>query len=195
MNSLPIQNHLDQKYIDALLNNSEGLIREIYKRFGDKIKTMVLQQGGNESDTADIIQEALLSIFNRAKSGGFILTCPFEGFFHLVCKRKWIKELKKRNKFKVTISNIETFNINDNSDELAKECILHEERKAFIVQMIKKLEIKCKQLLLDLNDKPMEEVAAILNITYNYARKKKSECKSDLINLIHNSPEYNSLKE
>jgi hypothetical protein len=40
----------------------------------------------------------------------------------------------------------------------------------------------------------MEEVAKIMNITYGYARKRKSECMAKLIMMVKQSSQYKSLK-
>ena len=187
--------HVDQKYIDALLYNDQTLLREIYKKFSANIKNMILQQGGTETDAADIIQDALLAILNRAKKGDFKLSCPFGGFLFLVCKRKWVKELQRRNKLRVTISDSKTFSTNDDFAELAEECLLYKDRQALINRMLDKMDEKCRELLrLSWEDRPMEEVAAALNMTYGYARKKKTNCMTKLINLIHQSQEYHALK-
>lgn len=194
MNAPEVKNHIDQKYIDALLNNNEVLLRDIYKKFSGTIKRMVVQLGLSETDAEDIFQEALLSIYNRARVGGFVLTCPFEGLLYLICKRKCIKELKKKDRLKVRYITDQAFDIDDNFLEMANECLMHESRKALITENIKKLGEKCKELLyLSWNDRPMEEVAILLNMSYGYARKKKSGCMAKLINLIHGTPEYNSL--
>ncbi len=191
----PTMEHADQKYMDALLNKDEVLLREIYERFSGKIKGMVLHRGGNEEDAKDIFQEALLSIFNRAKNGAFALTCPFEGLLYLICKRKWAKELKKRNKLSVTMSDEAAFNTRDGSAGLAEECEIQEARRALIVENLMKLGEKCRQLLyLSWEGNTMEEVATLLHVTYGYARKKKSECVAKLIDFIHQSPKYHSLK-
>ncbi len=53
----------------------------------------------------------------------------------------------------------------------------------------------CRQLLhLSWSGKSMEEVAGLLNITYGYARKKKSRCMAKLVTLVKQSPEFDSLK-
>jgi hypothetical protein len=41
----------------------------------------------------------------------------------------------------------------------------------------------------------MKEVATKLEISYSYARKKKSECMERLSTLIRQAKEYSSLKE
>src|SRR5690242_18656530 len=93
--------HIDQKYIDALLSNDGVLLNELYQKFSGKIKSMVLQNNGTEIDAADIFQDTLLSIYHKAKTKGFILTCPLEAFLYRICKNKWMNELSKRKSQKV----------------------------------------------------------------------------------------------
>jgi len=40
----------------------------------------------------------------------------------------------------------------------------------------------------------MDEVAELLNVTYGYARKKKSECIGKLIKIVQQSSQFKSLK-
>src|SRR6476659_1570604 len=102
--------HPDQRYIDALLSNNTSLHEELYKKFSAKIKWMVLQNSGTGADAGDIFQDALMSIYSRAKGGNFILTCPFDAFIYAVCRNKWLKELNKRQRKRVTFKDIEEYN-------------------------------------------------------------------------------------
>ena len=53
----------------------------------------------------------------------------------------------------------------------------------------------CRQLLqLSWSGKPMDEVAMMLEVSYGYVRKKKSECMAKLISLVKRSSQYNALK-
>src|SRR4051794_40647617 len=85
-----VKTHPDQKYIEALVNNNTVVLNELYKKFSGKIKFMVLKTNGTEADAADIFQYALMSIYRKAKTKGFRLSCPFEAFLYLVCKKRWI---------------------------------------------------------------------------------------------------------
>src|SRR5690349_8201913 len=98
--------HPDHKYIVALLNNDRVLINEIYERSAQKIIRMVLQNNGMESDAEDIFQDALMSIFKKAKTDQFTLTCPLDAFLFLICKNKWINELAKRKRRPVTFKDV-----------------------------------------------------------------------------------------
>ncbi|MEJ7740881.1 MAG: sigma-70 family RNA polymerase sigma factor [Chitinophagaceae bacterium] len=188
--------HPDQKYIDALLNNDVAVLEEIYKKFSGKIKWMVLQNNGSESDAADVFQDALLSVYNKAKTNNFILTCPFDAFIYLISRNKWLNELSKRKSHKVTITDFDGYNdIGEDSFKLADECRLHEERKYLLDEKVKELSENCQQLLrLSWSGKPMDEVAKKLGLTYGYARKKKSECMAQLVALIKQSSGFKSLK-
>jgi RNA polymerase sigma factor (sigma-70 family) len=187
--------HPDQKYIDALINNDVTLLEELYQKFSGKIKWMVLQNNGSSTDAADIFQEALLSIFHKAKTQNFTLTCPLDAFLYIICRNKWLKELNKRKTGGVTNQDPEEYNIGENSFQLAEECQLKQERRVLLNEKLSELGESCRQLLrLSWSGKSMDEVAKILNVTYGYARKKKSECMSKLMQLVKQSPKFNLLK-
>jgi RNA polymerase sigma factor (sigma-70 family) len=187
--------HADQRYIDALINNNQTILDELYEKFSGKIKWMVIHNNGSEEDAADIFQEALLSVYRKAKAGGFILTCPFEAFLYAVCKCLWLKELAKRKKAGVTFKENEEYKISNEALKAVDEVQLFEARSNLIKEKLEELGLSCRQLLqLSWSGKSMEETARVLNISYGYARKKKSECMAKLIMLIKQSSIYSSLK-
>src|SRR5882757_284188 len=94
--------HSDQRYLEGLLSNDNQLIEEIYRLFSPGIRNWIIQNSGSEDDAADIFQESLIDIYQQAQHKGLQLTCPFEPFLLLVCKRKWLNELKKRSRRGVT---------------------------------------------------------------------------------------------
>ncbi|MEX2568723.1 MAG: sigma-70 family RNA polymerase sigma factor [Cyclobacteriaceae bacterium] len=188
--------HSDQKYIDALLNNNQKLIDELYSKYSGKIKWMVLKNNGSEDDAADIFQEALMNLFHKAKTEKFQLTCPLDAFLHLICKKKWLNVLSKRKvNARVTITEEDRSILGEDSFLLAEESLMEEERMGLLKEKIKELGAACRELLqLSWSGKSMEEVAALLDFSYGYARKKKSECMAKLIMLVKKSDKYRTLK-
>lgn len=187
--------HSDQKYIEALLNNDPVLLDELYRKYSGKIKWMVLQNRGNEADAADIFQEALLSIYHKARTQNFVLTCPLDAFLYLICKNKWLNELSKRKTHPVTIIEDDGYNLGEDSFKLAEDCTLQEERFKLLSEKVGELGDACKALLqLSWSGNSMEEVAEKLDFTYGYARKKKSECMAKLVTLIKQSSKFSALK-
>jgi len=188
--------HPDQKYITALINNNAVLLDELYKKFSGKIKSMILQNNGTETDAADIFQDALLSIYNKATTNNFVLTCPLEAFLYLICKNKWMNQLNKRKIQKVKFIDTDNYeNIGQDSFRETEQERLFQERNDLLKEKLSELSEGSQQLLrLSWSGKSMEEVASILHVTYGYARKKKSEAMAKLIELVKKSPKFKSLK-
>ena len=187
--------HHDQRYIDALINNEQHLLEELYQRFSGKIKRMVTHNNGSETDAADIFQDGLLCIYRRATMENFVLTCPFEAFLYSICRNLWLKELVKRKPTKVTINENEEYILGEQSLRLIEETELVQARRNLFIDTLQELGENCRLLLkMNWSGKSMEEVAKTMNISYGYARKKKSQCMAKLIMLIKKSSAYNSLK-
>lgn len=185
--------HEDQKYVDGLLNNNSFIIQAIYDKFVPKVINYIKQNSGDADQAQDIIQETIVTIYNQAKEKGLKLTCPFDAYFFLLCKRKWLNELKKNNKKEVTI-NEEVLSKDDDAQELAFETSLFGEKQALFNEMFQKLGAACKDLIkATFKIKSMEEVASSLGVSYAYARKKKSLCIGQLTKLVQESPKFNQL--
>ncbi len=189
------QSHPDQKYIDALLHHDDRLLDEIYKKYSGGIKRMVLHNNGNESDAADIFQEALIGLYQKARTGNFVLTCPLEAYLYLVCKNRWINELNKKGTSKVTFMDTEGYDWGEDAFKTAEAVILQSNRRKLLDNKLAELGEGCRELLrLSWSGKAMDEVAVILNNSYGYVRKKKSECLAKLAALVKSSPEFADLK-
>jgi RNA polymerase sigma factor (sigma-70 family) len=189
-------NHPDQKYVEALLNNNKVVLEEIYRRFSGKIKRMVLKNQGTVDDAADVFQDALMSIYHKAKEQDFKLTCPLDAFLYLICKKKWLNELSKR---RIVVRLIEVGNteetFSEDSFKLADDCAIKEQRLNLLLEKVAELSTSAQQLLnLSWSGKSMDEVAEILGVTYGYARKKKSKCMEKLITLVQGAPEFSTIK-
>ncbi|WMN10715.1 sigma-70 family RNA polymerase sigma factor [Marivirga salinae] len=192
---MTLKKHPDQYYVDGIKHNDSNVIREIYDSFSEKVIHYICKNNGNESQAADIIQEVLITIFKQAQNQGLTLTCPFDAYFFLICKRKWLNELKKNSKEQVTTDS-DHLSIVDSAYEMAEETALHEEKELLFQEMFQKLSDKCKDLLkTSFQINYMEEVAKKLDISYAYARKKKSLCIGKLTELVKSSPKYNSIKK
>ena len=177
--------HTDQRYITGLLQNDTALVRDIYNRFAGKVKGYILQNSGSEDDAADIFQESLIDIYQQALHKGLQLTCPFESFLLLVCKRKWLNELKKRGRQGVTKDPDDVYDLGEDVFALAEQLQVQEEKASLFMNMFQKLGERCREIINKcLGNKPQDKVAEELGVSYAYLRKKKSECMAELIKLI-----------
>lgn len=184
--------HADQRYIDGIRENNSVLIREIYKRFSGKVISYIHKNNGDADAAKDIIQETLITIYQQASYQNLVLTCPFDAYFFLLCKRKWMNKLKEKKG--VTITQ-ETLSIADDSIQTVQETENFELKSHLFESKFRELGDKCQELLrLSFQLSSLEEVATRLNVTYAYVRKKKSLCMGSLTELIQQSAAYKALK-
>lgn len=187
--------HEDQKYIDGLAQNNTFVIQAIYEKFVPKVIGYVCKNSGGKEQAEDLVQEVLLVIYDQAITKNFQLTCPFDAYFFLLCKRKWLNILKKSSLQEVTI-NEEIVSIDEPIQEMILETETFETKQSLYDKMFQKLGSVCKELLTKSFElSSMEDVAKALNVTYGYARKKKSLCIGQLTKMIQESPVYQNLKD
>ena len=187
--------HPDNKYINALRNNDQVLLDELYTLFSGKIKKMVLQNNGSEADAADIFQEALVDLYKKAKTG-FTLTCPMEAFLFMICRNRWLNTITRRKYNNVTFAEDEGYSnlVSEDSFAVAEQIKTNQNRKNLIESKLVELGGSCSELLqLSWSGKKLELIATLMNTTYNYIRKKKSDCMGKLIDLVKGSPDYQLL--
>ena len=185
--------HPDQLYIDGLVQNNSAVIQSIYKKFVPKVKNYIRTNSGDDDEAQDVIQEVLITIFNQAKTNGLQLTCPFDAYFFLLCKRRWLNELKKSSNKEVTLKD-DNVSIDESVQEMTFQTEVFDEKQSLFDEMFQKLGEKCREVLqLSFVTKTMEEVAEKLNVTYGYVRKKKSLCTGQLTEMIQQSPRFRSI--
>lgn len=182
---MPAQPHPDQRYVTALLHNDAAVINEIYKLCARQVKSYVCFNNGSADDASDIFQEALIDIYHQAKNKNLQLTCPFNAFLFMVCKRKWLNELKKRAQLPVTNNPDDVLHTGEDAFALADELELQNERSARFMAAFEKLGERCRDVIrLSMLGDAQEKVAEQLGVTYGYLRKKKSECMAALIKMV-----------
>lgn len=187
--------HPDQIYIVGLANNDSAIIQMIYKKFVPKVVSYIRNNSGDEDKAQDVVQEIMILLFNQAKTNKLQLTCPFDAYFFLLCKRKWLNEIKKSSNNGVTIDE-DLLSNNEYTEQMVIETEMFDEKQQLYDMMFQKLGDKCQELLkLSFTIKSMEEVAEKLNVTYGYVRKKKSLCIGQLTQWIQETNRFKSIKK
>jgi len=187
--------HKDYIYIKALAENDTFLINRIYEKFSPKIIGFVRKNSGNESEAQDLFQDALIAIFHKATDNDFVLTCPFDAYLFMVCRNKWFNILKSKAKKGVTLVEPSTFNNDKQIETLSEETCIEDDKQKLFDKKLLEISPKCQELLkTSWAGNSMDKVAELLNVSYGYARKKKSECMKKLTSIIKDSSEYKTIK-
>jgi RNA polymerase sigma factor (sigma-70 family) len=185
--------HNDQYIIDGLALHDAKVIRYVYEHYRPKMCAWLMKNSASEQEAEDVFQDSLLDIYRKTSQSPIQLTCPFDAFIFVIVRNKWFSSLKK-NKVKV-VTNTDDIGYTPIQDtHNAAEVIAFEQKSMLLKEKLNELHDACKELLeLSWSGKNMEQVASILNVTYAYARKKKSGCMAKLVALVKNSSTYKQL--
>lgn len=190
--------HEDQRFIQGLIDHDSTLIEEIYRKNAGKIRSFVVRNSGTEEDANDLLQEILLSFYHQGKNG-LQLRCPFEVFLYIACRNRWINELKKRGRSRVTITDMAGFSIDSSWISEAENWMEREKKETIFYAKFQELGPSCQEILgLSWTVNPesgrynsLLDIAENLDRSYGYIRKKIAECRSRLLQLIRESDALN----
>ncbi len=168
----------DEKVLLKGLSEHDPLaIEQIYRQNFGAIQSFVIKNSGYADDARDIFQEAMVILFENAKSESFELTCQIKTYLYSVCRRLWLKKIEKERRFYA--GGVETM------DEIVPvEDVLevHEKRDAdlnLMEEAMDKMGEPCKSLLnaFYIQKKSMPEIAALFGYTNaDNAKTQKYKC-------------------
>jgi RNA polymerase sigma factor (sigma-70 family) len=85
----------EKDLLNGLARNDSGSIELIYKQNYPIIQALVINNSGLEDDARDVFQEALLVLYEKARSGQFELHCQIKTYLYSVARRLWLKKLQQ----------------------------------------------------------------------------------------------------
>jgi RNA polymerase sigma factor (sigma-70 family) len=166
----------EQKLLEGLACNDRKAIEAIYKQHFNMIQSLILTNNGNPDDARDIFQEAMIVLYEKARSGSFELSSQLKTYLYSVSRRLWLKRLNQQQRFSPEVENLE------DSIPVEEDLERHKERnKDFLVmeQSLKSLGEPCKSLLeaYYLQKKNMVEIALDFGYTNaDNAKNQKYKC-------------------
>ena len=166
----------EQILLRGLVDNDSKAIESIYKDNYNMIQAFILNNNGSYDDARDIFQEAMITLYEKAKSESFVLTCQIKTYIYSVCRRLWLKRLQQMGKYISAGENLEeTVPVEDDLE-------VHEKRNAEFAIMeraLGSLGEPCKSLLeaYYIQKKGMTEIAGEFGYTNaDNAKNQKYKC-------------------
>jgi RNA polymerase sigma factor (sigma-70 family) len=166
----------ENELLKRLAINDKKAIELIYSNNYGMIQAMIINNNGTADEAKDIFQEAMIVLYEKARSGTFELNCQLKTYIYSVCRRLWLKRLQQLQRFN---GDVETVLITVPVEEEIEE---QEQRNAHFVLMEKALQSlgePCKSLLeaYYLQRKNMTEIAGNFGYTNaDNAKNQKYKC-------------------
>lgn len=180
-------------FLQAFLDNDFVALVKIYKQCSQVAHDYVTKNSGTAEDAEDLLQEAMTIMFEKARDGNKF---PPDGEFHAVfkgvCRRQWLKKLKKRGK-QITSLHEEVLGVE--FDDSWEEIIKENEKTRLVEIHFNRLSERCQKLLKWSFEKvPMKEIAHKMGFaSSDVAKNEVSKCRRGLDTSIKNDPDYRDI--
>lgn len=166
----------EQALLKGLAANDRKAIEAIYRNHYSMIQTLVINNSGTSDDARDIFQEAIIVLYEKAKSGSFELHAQLKTYIYAVCRRLWLKRLVVYQRFSGDLANApETIATEDDI-----EIFEHRTQDFDLMdRALQHLGEPCKELLESyyLKKKNMSEIAREFGYTNaDNAKNQKYKC-------------------
>ena len=183
----------DEQYLNGLLGRDAAVLENIYQHFFPGIAKHVLDNSGSREDAEDVFQEGLLVLYRKAKGGNLTISSSFYTFFYAVCKRIWLKKLT-RGKANRALP-LEEERVGEIADDAA-QALEQSEQYQLYRSKFKLLGEDCQNLLrLFFKGASIAEIAGQMGYgSEGYAKKRKFQCKEQLVQLIRADASYRELR-
>ncbi len=88
----------DREIILGLGAGDRQALDKLYTIHYPSVLHMVTKNSGSNQEAEDLFQDAVLVLYDKAKSGDFELNCRLNTYIYSVCRRLWLKQLKLKNR-------------------------------------------------------------------------------------------------
>ena len=166
----------EKELLERLANNDKQAAETIYKDNYIMVQALIINNNGSSDDARDVFQEAMIVLYERAKSGSFELHCQLKTYVYSVARRLWLKRLQQLQKFSGQVDGMAEI------VPVEEEIESHEQRNAQFQSMEKammSLGEPCKSLLeaYYLQKRNMTEIAGSFGYTNaDNAKNQKYKC-------------------
>lgn len=184
-----MQEYSAEEILEGIRGRDTKILDFIYESYIHQITDLVKQNSGTYEDAKDIYQDAVLIIYQRVRDSELKLNCTFGTYIYSVCRLLWLKNLEKKKIERKYLEEKANY-ISVNEDLL--DIFEKNERQKLYQYYFKKLSFKCQKILeLSLAGISANEIARILNFKSEvYVRKRKHNCKENLVEKIKKDNRY-----
>jgi len=185
MNSSLLFLHSDAKILD-LIRKGEGeqSLAVLYKANRRPVVSYVIKNNGTLDDGNDVLQEAVVVLWEKVRSGKFQYKSQLSTFIMGTARNIWLRRLARRRKEVPEGQNIDNAR---NPDPSPLEELIDSDRAKFVRDSLTKLGDPCKKLLLLFywEECSLEEIARQMGFANaETVKSKKYQCKKALERIL-----------
>ncbi len=169
----------DAKILDLMRKGDEEALVMLYHDTRTMVASYVTRNSGTADDAEDMLQEALVILWERVKGGRFEYAAKLSTFVFATVRNLWSRRLARMRR--------ETALPEENDppadDALVLDDLIEHEGHELLRQAMTQIGEVCRKLLLLFywEERPLEEIAVTMGFANaDTAKSKKYQCKKSL---------------
>jgi len=166
------QENNEKILLQGLARNDKKAVETIYRDNYGMVQALIINNNGSTDDARDVFQEAMIVLYEKARSGTFELQCQIKTYMYSVSRRLWLKKLQQSKRFTTDFGDPDSVVPveDDLEDHLKRDLEFGMMEKAILG-----LGEPCKSLLeaFYIEKKNMQEIA--MNFGYTNAENAKTQ--------------------
>jgi RNA polymerase sigma factor (sigma-70 family) len=93
------QENNERILLQGLAKNDKKAVETIYRNNYGMVQALIINNNGSTDDARDVFQEAMIVLYEKARSGTFELNCQIKTYMYSVSRRLWLKKLQQTKRF------------------------------------------------------------------------------------------------
>lgn len=180
----------EQDLLQRLADGDREAIERIYKQHYKTIVGWIVKNGGDEHDAADVCQEAVIVLYEKAQQEDFRLTCKITTYLYAITRNIWYKKVRGNSVEVISADEDQEDNLSMN---YAEDLKAHHERELYFEQLesaMEQLGEPCRSLLRAFyyESKNMQEIAGMFRYTNaDNAKNQKYKCLARLKKIFYSA--------
>ena len=135
----------DESVIQGILCSDERALSHLYHEYAAMVSHLVITNSGSKDDADDIFQDTIIVIYEKIKSGTFVLNCSLKTYIYSVSRNLWLYKLRQTARDSKLEESFMVAPVDDmDVDNFYEENNKHDKITAYI----KHLGESCKKILL-----------------------------------------------
>ncbi len=170
----------DTKILDLIRKGDEEALVTLYESNRKPIATYISRNSGTTEDAQDVLQESLVILWERIRTGRFEYKAQLSTFIYATVKNLWSQRLRQKKRLSSAEIDPEA---HEEKGPSVLDCLIATEQAAMVRDALETIGEQCKKLLLLFywEEQSMEEIAARLGFANaDTVKAKKYQCKKAL---------------
>ncbi len=182
MSVSPLFASSDARILDRLRKGDEAALVDLYRENRRSVRALVTRNSGTEDDADDMLQEALVTLWERVRAGRFTYSAKLGTFIYATARNMWLRRLARARR--------EPSGLDADppaEEPSALDRMIDEEEAAIVRSALDELGEPCRKLLLLFywEEESMESIAVQTGMANaDTVKSKKYQCKKALEALI-----------